>query len=177
MSHLDMKYIADLVPQAQTGDSNAFAELFAATYEKQFAFARSYLKDDALATEALQAAYIQALKTLPRLREPALIILWLNQITLHSCFDIEYGRSAINHEPAEKTENRRVKIDGREYPVRQIMTLPFSEAQTLLLYHLCHMKTGSIAALLEISRVSVRRYMEKGYRRLKNLSAVGGEEA
>ena len=43
MSSLDTQYIADLVLQAQEGSSNAFAELFAATYQKQYAFAFSCL--------------------------------------------------------------------------------------------------------------------------------------
>ena len=168
MSTLDLQYVAGLVPQAQAGDSNAFAELFAATYQKQYAFARTYLRDDLLAQEALQDAYIQAMKNLSRLREPALVIVWLNQITLRACFRIQHRSAALAGEGAP--EARSLTIDGRTYSVRQVMTLPFSEAQTLLLKQLCGMRTGAIAALLEIRRSEVRRYTESGCRRLRGLS-------
>lgn len=168
MSHLDMQYIADLVLQAQDGSSNAFAELFAATFQKQFAFARDYLKDDFLAQTALQEAYILAMKHLYRLGQPELVVVWLNQITLTACFGVQrrYAASPADAPP----ENRVLSIGGRQYTVRQIMTLPFSECQALLLSRLCGMRLGGIASLLEIRRGAARRYMENGRKRLRQLS-------
>lgn len=179
MSGLDLQYIAELVIQAQEVDSNAFAELFAATYQKQFSFACSYLNDPTLAQEALQEGYIYALKNLSKLREPALVVVWLNQITLRACFRIQHRSAILSAEKSagagsENPESRMLELGGRQYSVRQIMTLPFSEAQTLLLSRLCGMKTGSIASLLEIRRGTVRRYMDSGRKRLSALS--GGRE-
>jgi len=177
MSNLDIQYISELVPQAREGDGNAFAELFAATHQKQFAFARSYLQDDFLAQEALQDAYICAMKNLSKLREPSLVVVWLNQITLQNCFRIQYHNDCRRcGAAAQRPENRMLEIDGRRYSVRQLMTLPFSESQTLLLRGLCGMKTGAIASLLEMRRAEVRRYMENGRRRLRSLSAGEGEQ-
>ena len=51
MSELDYNYIAGLVEHALTGDSDAFAELYAATYQKQYTFAYCYLKDEFLAQD------------------------------------------------------------------------------------------------------------------------------
>lgn len=45
METLDYKHIANLVSRAQSGDSNAFAELYAATYQRQYLYAYRYLKD------------------------------------------------------------------------------------------------------------------------------------
>ena len=36
MSSLDYKYIAQLVLRAQAGDSDAFVELYAVTYQRQY---------------------------------------------------------------------------------------------------------------------------------------------
>lgn len=181
MSNLDIQYIAGLVPQAQEGDSNAFAELFAATYQKQFTFALSYLKDDLLAQEALQNAYIYALKNLSKLREPSLVVVWLNQITLRCCFRVQHRNCRLTapekHAASDDNpENRLLEIDGYRYNVRQVMTLPFSEAQTILLSYLCGMKSGGIASLLEIRRSAVRQYIDAGRRRLKFLSGTEGGE-
>ena len=79
MATLDYNYVADLVVNAQTGDSDAFAELYAATYQRQYHFAYTYLKDEYLAQDALQETYIIALKNLSKLKDPMLLIAWLNQ--------------------------------------------------------------------------------------------------
>ena len=78
MSALDYNYVADLVVKAQNSDSDAFAELYAATYQKQYQFAYSYLKDEYLAQDALQETYIIAFKDLSKLKDPLLVLAWLN---------------------------------------------------------------------------------------------------
>jgi len=176
MPSLDMQYIAELVPQAQAGDSNAFAELFAATYQKQFDFARGYLGDDFLAQEAIQETYIQSYRQMHTLRDPALVVVWLNQLTLRTCFRIHdrYAAAGSGAPGSAGAENRLLTIGNLEFSVRQIMTLPFSEAQSILLSRLCGMKTGAIASLLETKRSAVRRHIESGCKRLRILS--GGED-
>lgn len=86
MAELDYDYISTLVSRARTGDSDAFAELYAATYQKEYRFAYNYLKDEYLAQDALQETYILALKNLYTLRDSKLFISWLNQINFRVCF-------------------------------------------------------------------------------------------
>jgi len=172
MAGLDIQYIADLVLQAQEGDSNAFAELFAATYQKQYAFALRCLREDFPAQQALQSAYTQALSGITKLREPTLFVVWLSQLTLHACL---FCSGAAHTSPPE---SRMLILDGKAYSVRQILTLPFSESQTLLLQSLCGMRIGAIASLLEMRRSDVRRYIASGRRRIRTLSAgKGGDRA
>ena len=45
MDELDYNYLAELVLKTQRGDSEAFAELYTATYQKQYRFAYRYAKD------------------------------------------------------------------------------------------------------------------------------------
>ena len=49
MADLDYQYLAKIVTRAQAGDSDAFAELYAATYQKQYRFACKYLREEYLA--------------------------------------------------------------------------------------------------------------------------------
>lgn len=95
---LDYNYLADLVVNAQNGDSDAFAELYAATYQKQYHFAYSYLKDEYLAQDALQETYILALRNLSKLRDPMLLIAWLNQINFRVCFHMYKKQERYNEE-------------------------------------------------------------------------------
>lgn len=50
---LDYDYLAKLVEHTQMGDSDAFAELYTATYQKQYRFAYQYTKDSYLAQDIL----------------------------------------------------------------------------------------------------------------------------
>ena len=45
MASLDYQYLAQLVKRAQMGDSDAFAELYVATYLRQYRFSYRYLRD------------------------------------------------------------------------------------------------------------------------------------
>ena len=87
MDQLDHQYIAALVKRAQQNDSNAFAELYTLTYQKQYAFARHYLKDEQLAQDAVQETYILALKNLAKLKDP--IDVYKRQLIRRRCRSIE----------------------------------------------------------------------------------------
>ena len=52
MKDLNIPYIAGLVIRAQHSDSDAFAELYALTYNKVYNYTRHYLRDDFLAQDA-----------------------------------------------------------------------------------------------------------------------------
>lgn len=171
MSNLDFKYITCLVRKTQTGDGNAFAELFAATYEKQYAFAYGFLKDTFLAQQALKETYIYALNNVAKIQEASLVSAWLNQIIFRICFRI---RSDSQTENKQTLENQFIQIGHENVSIRRALTLPFTEAQSILLHFYCGMKRREIADLLEIRRSAVRQYIRSGVGRL---NVTGSESA
>lgn len=200
MPALDYNYMAELVVNAQSGDSDAFAELYAATYQKQYQFAYSYLKDEYLAQDALQETYIIALKELSKLKDPMLLVAWLNQINFRVCFQLHKKQKRYDAEmggyyegdpdreqlptnsqialssSSANPEDMVVKVDSREYIMKQIMKLPFTEAQVIILRFYRSLKYNEIAELLEISQSSVKRYLNSGKEHLANvLQQQGGE--
>lgn len=184
MSALDYNYIAELVSLAQTGDSDAFAELYAATYQRQYHFACCYLKDEYLAQDALQETYILALKNLSKLKDPSLVIAWLNQINFRVCYNLRKKQQRYNKEmndyddmsaedskaslssASRNPEDEVIRIDSNEYIMNQILKLPFTEAQVIILKYYRNMKYDEIARLMEMSRSSVKRYLISGRERL-----------
>ncbi|MCQ2437664.1 MAG: RNA polymerase sigma factor [Clostridia bacterium] len=176
-SKLDLNYIAGLVPQIQAGDSNAFAELFAATYQSQYAFACGYLKDTEVAKEALQETYVSALKNIGKLRNPSLVMAWLNQTTLRTCFNIESRNAAYvrktDGQAVTDPESKTVTIGTEQYVVRMIMQLPFTESQVLLLRYLCGMKPAEVASLMGITKADVRRHTTAATERLNGFRNTG----
>lgn len=201
MATLDYNYVADLVVNAQTGDSDAFAELYAATYQRQYHFAYTYLKDEYLAQDALQETYIIALKNLSKLKDPMLLIAWLNQINFRVCFHLQkkrkrYDAELINYDSTDEEtdsiqtdlaphmtqrninpEDLVVRIDSKEYIMNQILKLPFTESQVVILKYYQELKVGEIARLMDISRSSVNRYLSSGKTHLEKILRLGGEFA
>lgn len=185
MEALDYKYIAKLVSRAQIGDSDAFAELYAATYQRQYLYAYHYLKDEYLAQDALQETYVLALKNLTKLKEPTLVISWLNQINFRVCynlhkkqqryysemiidsddsFDTDFNTGGISYQTSP--EEAVIKVDSKEYLMNQILNLPFTESQVILMKYYQNLKLNDIAQLMDISRSSVKRYLASGRERL-----------
>lgn len=179
MADLDYQYIGKLVTQAQAGDSNAFAELYAATYQKQYKFAYNYLKDTFLAQDAIQETYILVLKHLDKLKEPSVFISWLGQINFRVCFDILRKQDRFNSELTETgeqihtqavtqgPESEIVRIDEQKYIVKQLLSLPFAESQAIILKYYNNLKLDEIAKLMNCSKSTVKRHLNSGYDRLR----------
>lgn len=188
MEALDYKYIAKLVSRAQIGDTDAFAELYAATYQRQYLYAYHYLKDEYLAQDALQETYILALKNLVKLKDPTLVISWLNQINFRVCYNLHKKQKLYNSEMVidndavleesldagdlfyhDSPEEAVIKVDSKDYLMKQILNLPFTESQVILMKYYQNLKLNDIAQLMDISRSSVKRYLASGQERLAKI--------
>lgn len=183
MARLDVNYLAKLIEPAQRGDANAFAELFAATYPGQYAFALRFLGDEQAAQEALQEIYVGALRELTKLRSGAVVLPWLNQISFRVCLKHRAARERYERsrrgEAAEEAnpETLPVRVGSKVYSIRQVLGLPFSESQAILLRYYCRMKPREAAQLLGVRRFSVRRYVDSGLRRLRSAPGEAGGDA
>lgn len=171
MPSLDFNYVAGLIRKTQSGDGNAFAELFAATYQKQYAFACDFLKDDFKAQQALQETYIYALNNIAKITEASLVTAWLNQII----FRISFRMRAEDENSGKTLTGEFVTVGKHRFSLIQTLTLPFTEAQAIVLRHYCGKKKREVADLLEISRGSVRRYIRSGCGRLVKLTDWGDD--
>ena len=174
MEALDHVYLAELVEGAQRGDSNAFAEIYAATYQRQYAYAVRVVGDAHLAQDALQETYIRALKTIRSLQNPMLFIAWLNRINFRSCMDLrrraarevllenDVLEQLVDAASGETPEDEVIGIDSRNYVLRQIMGLPLTESQVLTMRYYQEMSVDEIADTLNMSRSTVKRYLKSG---------------
>ncbi|MBQ0078450.1 MAG: RNA polymerase sigma factor [Eubacterium sp.] len=174
MATLDYNYIESLVNMAQRKDSNAFAELYAATYQMQYAYSCHYLGDPVKAQYAVQETYIKALRGITTLRDSKLFVPWLNQLNFKVCFTL------INEHNPEKNgievEREPIVIDGRQFRIGQVLALPFTEAQSIILHYYNGMNDKEIARLMDISRGSARRAIRNGTGRLAALMGEGGDD-
>lgn len=78
----------DLVERAGRGDHDAFGLLVGASIARMEAVARLILRDQDLARDAVQDAYIRAWRDLPGLRDPDHFDAWLHRLTVNACLDV-----------------------------------------------------------------------------------------
>lgn len=182
MADFNHAYIGELVERAAGGDSNAFAELYAMTYQHTYNYAAHYLRDENLAQDALQETYILALRNITGIKEPALFVAWLNQICFRVCYDMsrknkqEYGENNPEllelirddykyHNPEEKYETEDEITRLKE----AVLSLPFNEQQVIVMRYYNDMKLEEIAAALRCSRSSVKRYLIVARQKLEKM--------
>ena len=66
-----------LVKGAQAGDSTAIEDLFAAFYNDVYYFAIKTVKDEDLACDITQEAFVEVFRTIGNLKEPAAFVKWM----------------------------------------------------------------------------------------------------
>ncbi len=182
MKNLNVQYLAGLVLRAGRDDSDAFAELYALTYNRVYNYARHYLRDDYLAQDAMQEVYISALKNLNKLKDPTLFLAWLNRISFHVCYDMSQKNNQGNtiydpefldlvqdEHPDINPETQIQQKDEYKRLTEALDQLPFHEKQVLNMRYYNSMKLEEIADAMSISRSSVKRYIATGQEHLKKL--------
>lgn len=182
MDKINYLYISGLVWKAQANDSDAFAELYAITYKKQYQYACHYLKDTYLAQDVVQEVYIHVLKHIHDIKDVSLFVAWLNQITFHTCFDLckkkdrHYGEinpialeltqdSYVDHNPENLTE----KKDETSRLQHAINALPPAEQQVIVLKYFNNMTLEEIAGVTSLSRSTVKRQLASGKEKLAKM--------
>ena len=182
MEDLNYLYLASLVRKAQVGDSDAFAEIYAITYRKQYNFACHYLRDEYLAQDVVQDVYVHVLKHLSEIKDPSLFVAWLNQVTFHMCFDFckkkdrNYGEinplalelsedSYEDHNPETKAENR----DEIRRVQAAVNALPPTEQKVIVMRFYNNMQIEDIAKATGVSRSTVKRQLLAGRESLQKM--------
>lgn len=181
MPDFNHTYIGGLVHKAQQNSSDAFAELYALTYKHIYNYAGHYLRDEYLAQDAVQETYISALKNIKNIKDPSLFVAWLNQICFHVCFDMskknEHFQEAnselltlfkderSDHNPESHTESS----SEADLVQQAVSKLPFNERQVIVMRYYNELKLEEIAAAMQISRSSVKRYLQSGRDHLEEL--------
>ena len=115
----EQQHVTGLVVAAQSGDRDAFGELFQRFESRVFAIVLRRIGDYGDAQEVCQDVFIQAMQKLAQLREPVAFAGWLSAIA---------QRMAVNHlvrrrrELATAPECLAEVVDAHDTPVDQALT-------------------------------------------------------
>jgi RNA polymerase sigma-70 factor (ECF subfamily) len=161
MSHEDEL----LAVRCQLGEPEAFDELVARWHVPLWTYARRITGSDDAAADAVQDAWLRALRGLPRLREPARIRAWLFGIARRVLMDrlrAQYAaptvvdldpeeiHAALEPAPAGDADEQSAALQAG------LDRLPVLERETLVLFYLRELSLAEIAAVLGIPEGTVK---------------------
>ena len=93
------------VARAQAGDGAAFGRLFARHHGRIYAMCRRLLRDHAEVEDAVQHAFLEAWRCLPRFEGRSKFTTWLTRIAIHTClgFRRRVKRLLFSADPVDQT--------------------------------------------------------------------------
>jgi RNA polymerase sigma-70 factor (ECF subfamily) len=186
-----------LQQRAASGDTAAFEAIMRRHNRRLYRTARSIVRDDAEAEEALQEGYLRAYRALSSFRGESSVATWLTRIVINQALgrlrqrsrevatiaadnvvDLEGHIDPIHEDRlgSETPEIAAMRAQTRKLLERRIDELPAAFRTVFVLRALEEMPTESIAACLDIEEATVRtRYLRARRLLRRSLEAdVGG---
>lgn len=151
----------DLIERARAGDSAAFVELMEGQKSVMYKVARSYLRNDADAADAMSETVLACFEKLGTLRQPQYFRTWLVRILIRKCQDILRDR------------RRSVPLDeiaqvGRDDPgharvefLDLLDSLDEKYRTVLLLYYGGGFTVGEIAQAMDLKVETVKTRLKR----------------
>ena len=132
-----------------------------------------YLRDRALAEDAVQETFLKAYRSLASFRGECSEKTWLMKIAMNTCCDLRRAyRCAASTRAVFPTCCRRRRNPShrrQEALVMQVMQLPRKLREVTLLYYYQNMTVTEIAASLGISQSSVSGRLKRARNKLRTL--------
>jgi RNA polymerase sigma factor (sigma-70 family) len=154
----------------------AFGALVVRFQDLAWGCAWAVLRDDALAEEAAQEAFITAWRRLDQLREPEAFPGWLRRLVLTACNRMTRGRR-LTFVPLEagedlpaRDDNPLVRAERREVAEKvraAIRALPERERLVTTLFYLNEYSQAEISAFLEVPVTTVVKRLYAARQRMK----------
>lgn len=168
---------AELARRIAAHEHDAFALLMRRYNQLLFRTARSVLRDDSEAEDAVQDAYMQAYRAIGQFRGDAKLSTWLTRIVVNEAIarsrrsnrraevlqlhaDAKWNNDAtevnMNAGGSESPENSAMRAQARQLLEKQIDALPEAFRTVFMLRAVEEMSGEEVAAVLEIPEATVR---------------------
>ncbi len=134
-----------------------------------------YLKDWALAEDAVQEVFIKAYKHMSEFRKESSEKTWLTSIAINICKNyvrtswfrkVQIGIEKI--EAYNTLEDELLNQINQSELLKQVMDLPIKYREVILLYYYQDFKINEIAEILGISESSIKMRLNRGRKKLKD---------
>jgi RNA polymerase sigma-70 factor (ECF subfamily) len=179
---------SQLVERAAGGDQSAFEAIMRRHNRALYRAARSIVKDDTEAEEAVQDAYLRAYHALPRFRGESSLATWLTRIAInqalerlrkrrrelasvamHGVFDLEKHTEMADAEgtSSDTPERDLMRVQTRRLLEQKIDELPSAFRTVFVLRALEDMSVDECAACLGVPEATVRTRFFRAKRLLR----------
>lgn len=161
--------------RAQTGDAQAFAELFERERETLWRTARAVMDSDDAAADALQEALMNIWRALPAFKEQCALGTWMTRIVLNACFDAR--RKAMREMPADVVDTPHEPLAANWEPFsdeaidvqRALTRLSDEDRAILALFYAEDRPVKDIAAAFDSTEGAVRTRLSRARARFKTV--------
>jgi len=121
----------ELVKKVQTGDEQAFTDLYHAYYTRAIALAYRFTNDYADAQDVVQDTFLQIHKSIRTLHHPEYFYSWMNQIIHSKCVNLFYRNRNVKAVDPAKIESVNVYEEKRRYMLPEDASA-YTEEQAVL---------------------------------------------
>lgn len=170
------KLQSNLIEKCKRNDSKAQMQLYDLYSKAMFNTAYNFTKDDMIAQDMMQEAFIKAFKKIDTYTGEASFGSWLKRIVINQCLDSIKKQKL---ETIEINENVISLVEDDNWDIEQqtslqtiyscIEQLPKKCKNVVKLYLLEGYDHQEVAQILQISEVSSRSQLSRGKTRLKEL--------
>lgn len=180
---MEKEKLVSLVTAAQNGDAEATNELFNAFYNDLYYFALKTIKDDEIALDVTQDAFVEIINTLGNLKEPAAFVTWAKQITYHQCTrhfrkkkdvlvdEDEEGNTIfddIKEENSEFIPDEALDQNDFKKTILSILDeLSEEQRSAVMMYYFDEMSVGQIAEIQGVSAGTVKSRLNYARKAIK----------
>jgi len=178
--------LKSVVVRAQAGDLDAYTGLVRRFQDMAVGRAFAYLGDYHLAEDAAQDAFIEAFRSLDRIREPAAFPGWFRRIVIKRC-DRLARRRPMSTAPLEAAAGVPLAGAGpleaahdsemRGKVLAALQALPHDQRSVTTLFYVDGYSTKDIGEFLEVPIGTVKRRLHDSRRQLRQTMESTPEEA
>ena len=173
---MDRNTQVHLIEKCKNNDSRAQMQLYDLYCKAMFNTAYNFIKDDAIARDVMQEAFIKAFKKIGAYNGQASFGSWLKRIVINQSLDWlkkkKIATVELNEEVAYLPDNDPWEVDNEismSMIYKCIEALPQKCKNVVKLYLLEGYDHQEVAQILEISEVASRSQLSRGKSKLKEL--------
>lgn len=165
--------IENLVTQAQSGNVDAFGELYEIFSKDMYRFALYYTGSSFLAEDAVSEAALCAFEKIAQLKKKSAFKSWLFTILFNCCKKAQKEK-ALSLRKVELSEARNVAEKGGDrfesLAVKTVLEyLEEDEREIILLSFICGYSSGEIGEMLSMKSGSVRSKKNRTIEKIRNM--------
>lgn len=162
-----------LAVRCQLGDEDAWRELVARWQPRLWRHALGMLRQRAVAEEALQAIWLQVVRGLGRLREPARLSAWLHGVArrviqerIRTSYTAAEQAGSLDAELPARAPDPALHLEVREEILLALETLPPLDREAIVLHYLNELPVDAVAAVCGVPVGTIKSRLHRGRLRL-----------